>query len=288
MLGNVVRIFQDVGHDFVSLNAGSHVPVGPENHVLDLFLKERRLVAALGFSNDDVLVEGDRAIRVYRAYAKLGKIHNHGRLREGMRKPAPPFERQLDLANADGRRRIEFIDRARIEVAGGSFSMSVLVMLYARDERTVIDGCIGIQLCACRNVTDDLKKPPQAGHASVGLAGPHSLRDRRQLLSLSLMCVSFIHRQKLDQLPVARERRFKRLDFGGRIALIQDLGLKEFRQRELYPSHIQLKLEFLGIYTTAVDGTDVAHRGDCKRSIERGQVLFGWILTQLEEAALPS
>src|ERR1700685_2788088 len=266
----------------------SHVPEGPEDHVLDLFLKERRLVAAVGFSNDDILVEGDGAIRVHRAYAKLGKIHNHGRLREGMRKPPPPFERQLDLANADRRRRIEFIDRARVKVAGGSFSMSVLVMLYARDERTFIDGCIWIQLCACRNVTDDLKKPPQADHASVGLAGPHSLRDRRQLLSFSLMCVSFIHRQKLDQLPVARERRFQRLDFGGRIALIQDLGLKEFRQRELYPSHIQLKLEFLGIYTTAVDGTDIAHRVDGKRGIERGQVLFGRILIQLEEAALPS
>src|SRR5580700_1441680 len=288
MLGNVVRIFQDVGHDFVSLNAGSHVPVGPENHVLDLFLKERRLVAAVGFSNDDVLVEGDGAIRVHRAYAKLGKIHNHGRLREGMRKPAPPFERQLDLANADRRRRIEFIDRARVKVAGGSFPMSVLVMLYTRDERTVIEGCIRIQLFPRWNVTDDLKKPSQSDQSSVGLAGMHSLRDRWQLLPLNLMCVTFIHRQELEQLPVAREGRFQLLDFGGWIGCIQDLGLNEFRQRELYPSHIELKLEFLGIYAPTVDGTDVAHCRDRKRGIERGQVLFGRILIQLEEAALPS
>src|ERR1700691_2778098 len=138
MLGDVVRILLDVGHDFVPLNAGSHLPVGPEDHVLDLFLKDRRLVA-VGFSDDDILVEGDGAIWVHRAYTKLRKIHNHGRLREGMRKPAPAFKRQLDLANADCRRRIEFIDGARIKIAGGSFSVSVLVMLYARDERTVID-----------------------------------------------------------------------------------------------------------------------------------------------------
>jgi hypothetical protein len=50
---------------------------------------------------------------------------------EGMRNPAPPFERQLDLANANRRRRVEFIDRARVKVAGGSFPMSVLVMLHA-------------------------------------------------------------------------------------------------------------------------------------------------------------
>src|ERR1700688_2970897 len=177
MLGDVVRVLLDVWHDFVPLNAGSHLPVGPEDHVLDLFLKDRRLVA-VSFSNDDVLVEGDGAIRVHHAYTKLRKIHNHRGLWEGMREPAPPFQRQLDLANADGWRRIEFVDRARVKVAGRRLPMSVLVMLYSLDERTVIDGCIRIQLCACRNVADDLKKPPQADHASVGLAGPHSLRDR--------------------------------------------------------------------------------------------------------------
>src|SRR5579864_1967130 len=130
MLGDVVRVLLDVRHDLVPLDAGSHLPVGPEDHVLDLFLKNRRLVA-VGFSNDDVLVEGDGAIRVHRAYTILGKIHNQGRLWKGMRNPAPPFERQLDLANADRRRRIKFIDGARIKVAGGSFSMSVLVMLHA-------------------------------------------------------------------------------------------------------------------------------------------------------------
>src|SRR5579864_1388876 len=113
MLGYVVRVLLNVWHDFVPLNAGSHFPVGPEDHVLDLFLKGRRLVA-VGFSNDDVLVEGDGAIRVHRSYTILRKIHNHGRLWEGMRKPAPPFERQLDLANASRRRRIKFIDGARI------------------------------------------------------------------------------------------------------------------------------------------------------------------------------
>ena len=177
MLGDVVRVLLDVWHDLVPLNAGSHVPVGAEDHVLDLFLKDRRLVA-VGFSNDDVLVEGDGAIRVHRAYTILRKIHNHGRLWEGMRKPAPPFERQLDLANAGRRRRIEFIDRARVKVAGGSFPMSVLVMLHALDDRTAVNGCVRIQLCFRRNVADDLKKPPQADHAGVGLAGPHSLRDR--------------------------------------------------------------------------------------------------------------
>src|SRR5580658_10617354 len=270
MLGDVVRVLQDMGHDFVPLNAGSHIPVGPEDHVLDLFLKERRLVASVSFSNDDVLVEGDGAIRVHHAHTKLRKIHNHGRLWEGMRKPAPPFERQLDLANAGRRRRVEFMDRARIKVAGGSFPMSVLVMLYARDERTIIDGCIRIQLFPRRYVTDDLKKPSQADHASVGLAGPHCVRDRWQLLPLNLMCVSFIHREELEQLPVARERGFQLLDFGGWIACIQDLGLNELRQRELYPSHIELKLEFLGIYSPTVDGTDVAHCRDRKRRIERG------------------
>src|SRR5580698_10219395 len=118
-----------------------------------------------------------------------------------MRKPAPAFERQLDLANADRRRRIEFIDRARVEIAAGSLPMSILVMLHAVDERTLIDGCIWIELHSCRNVANDLKKAPQLGHASIGLAGPHSLRDRRKLFSFSLICVSFINRQKREQLP---------------------------------------------------------------------------------------
>ena len=55
-----------------------------------------------------------------------------------------------------------------------------------------------------------------------------------------------------------------------------------------FPSHIELKLEFLGIYAATVDGTDVAHRRDRKRGIERNQVLFRRVLPQLEEAALPS
>src|SRR5271170_2818956 len=292
MLGDVVRVLQDMWHDLVPLNAGSHVPVGPEDHVLDLFLKDRRLVA-VSFSNDDVLVEGDRAIWVHRAYTKLRKIHNHGWLLEGMRKPAPAFERQLDLANADRRRRIELINRARVKVAAGSFPMSILVMFHALDERTIIDVCIRIQLCGCRNVADDLQKPPQADHTSVGLAGPHSLRDCGQLLSGSLVCVSFINRQEREQLPVAQEGRFQLLDFGGWIACIHDLGLNKFRQREWFPSHIQLKLEFLGIYSATVDGSDVALRRDRKRGIERDQVLFRWLLIQLllpqlEEAALPS
>src|SRR5271163_2211820 len=141
MLGDVVRVLLDVWHDFVPLNAGSHLPVGPEDHVLDLFLKDRRLVA-VGLSNDDVLVEGDSAVRVHGAYTKLGKVDHDRRLREGMRKPAPAFERQLDLANAGRGRGIEFMDGARVKVAGGRFPMSVLVMLHALDERTVIDGCI--------------------------------------------------------------------------------------------------------------------------------------------------
>src|SRR5271167_633497 len=114
MLGDVAWVLLDVGHDFASLNAGSHVPIGPEDHVLDVFLKDRRLVA-VGLSNDDVLVEGDSAVRVHGAYTKLGKVDHDRRLREGMRKPAPAFERQLDLANAGGGRRIEFIERARVK-----------------------------------------------------------------------------------------------------------------------------------------------------------------------------
>src|SRR5579872_906745 len=251
MLGDVVWILLNVGDDFVALNAGSHIPVGPEDHVLDLFLKSRRLVA-VGFSNDDVLVEGDGAIGVHGAHTILRKIHNYGRLWEGMRNPTPPFERQFDLANAGRRRRIEFSDRARVEVAGGSFPMSVLVMLDALDERTVIDGCIRIQLRACRNVADDLKKPSQADYASIGLAGPHSLGDRWQLLSLGSVCVSFINRQEREHLTVAQEGRFQLLDFGGWIACIHDLGLNEFRQRELVPRHIDLKLEFLGVYAATM------------------------------------
>src|SRR5580658_10521788 len=160
ILGDVVRILLDVGHDFAPLNAGSHVPVGAEDHVLDLFLKDWRLVA-IGFSNDDVLVEGDGTIRVHRACTKLRKIYNHGGLREGMWKPAPALERQLDLTNAGVWRRIQLIDRARVKVAGGRLSMSVLVMLHAIDERTLIDGCIRIELGAGRNIADGLKKPPQ-------------------------------------------------------------------------------------------------------------------------------
>ncbi len=158
---------------------------------------------AVGFSNDDVLVEGDGAIRVHRAHTILRKIYNHRRLWEGMRQPAPPFERQLDLANAGCRRRIKFIDRARVKVAGGSFSVSVLVMLHAIDDRTLIDGGLWIELCTGRNVADGLKKPPQLDRANVGLAGPHSLRDRWQLLSFNSVCVSFINRQEREQLPVA-------------------------------------------------------------------------------------
>src|SRR5580704_4765273 len=199
-----------------------------------------------------------------------------------MWKPAPPFQRQLDLANADRRRRIEFVDRARVEIAAGSFAMSVLVVLHAVDESTLIDGCIWIELHSGRNVADDLKKPPQLDHASVGLAGPHSLRDRRELLSFSLICVSFINRQEREQLPVAQEGRFQLLNFGGCIARIQDLGLNEFRQREWFSPHIELKLEFLGIYAATVDGTDVAHCRDRKRGIERDQVLFRRLLLQLE------
>src|SRR5262249_55986863 len=96
VLGDVVRVLLNVPHDFGALNAGSHVPVRTEDNVLDRFLKNRRLVA-VGLSNDYVLVEGDGAIRVHRAYTILGKVHHHRWLREGMRKPAPPFERQLDL-----------------------------------------------------------------------------------------------------------------------------------------------------------------------------------------------
>src|SRR5271163_3392465 len=141
MLGDVAWVLLDVGHDFVALNAGSHVPIGPKNHILDVFLKDRGLVA-VGFSNDDVLVEGDGAVRVHCAYTKLGKVDHDRRLREGMRKPAPAFERQLDLANAVRRRGIEFTERARVKIAGGSFSMPILVMLHALDERTIIDSCI--------------------------------------------------------------------------------------------------------------------------------------------------
>src|SRR5271170_3475365 len=111
-----------------------------------------------------------------------------------MWKPAPPFERQLDLANAGRRRCIEFTDRAYVKVAGRSFAVSVLVMLHAIDQSTLIDGCIRIELHSGRNVADDLEKPPQADHASVGLTGPHSLRDRWKLLSFSLICVTFINR----------------------------------------------------------------------------------------------
>ena len=49
--------------------------------------------------------------------------------------------------------------------------MSVLVVLHSLDERALIDGCIRIQMLACRNVADGLKKPSQADYASVGLAG---------------------------------------------------------------------------------------------------------------------
>src|SRR5579863_2234109 len=177
MLGDVVRVLLDVRHDFVPLNAGSHVPVGPEDNVLDLLLKDRRLVA-VRFSNDYILIERDGAIRIHGAYAILRKIYNHGRLWERMRNPAPPFERQLDLANTGRWWRIEFIDGARVKVAGGSFSMPVLIMFHALDERAIVDARIRIQPCAGWNVTDDLQKPSQAGHACVGLAGPYSLRDR--------------------------------------------------------------------------------------------------------------
>src|ERR1700735_4739196 len=103
MFGDIVRVLLDMWHDFVPLNAGSHIPVRTEHDILDLFLKERRPMA-VSFSDDDVLIEGNGAIRVHRAYTKLRKIYNHGGLWKGMRKPAPPFERQLDLANADPRR----------------------------------------------------------------------------------------------------------------------------------------------------------------------------------------
>src|SRR5215831_12663773 len=136
MLGNVVRVLLDVRHDFIALNAGSHLPVGAEDNVLNVFLKYRRLVA-VGLSNDYVFVEGDGAIRVHRACTILGEVHHYGRLREGMRKPAPPFKSQLDLANADRRRRIDFIDRTRVKAAGGTFPMSVLVMLNALDQRSL-------------------------------------------------------------------------------------------------------------------------------------------------------
>src|SRR5579863_2879830 len=103
-----------------------------------------------------------------------------------------------------------------------------------------------------------------------------------------MLCVSFINRQEREQLPVAQERRFQLLDFGSWIACIHDLGLNEFGQRELFPRHIELKLEFRGIYAATVDGTDVAHRRNRKRGIEGDQVLFRRFLPQLEEAALPS
>src|SRR5271163_3466096 len=166
--------------------------------------------------------------------------------------------------------------------------MSVLVMLHAVNESTLIDGGIRIQLYARWNVTDGLQKPPQAGQTSVGLAGAHSFRDRREFLSVVFSCVAFIYRQKRKQLLVAHKRGFGLLDFSGRIARIQELGLNKFRQEQLEPLHIELKLEFLGVHAAHVDCADVAHRGDRKRGVERDKVLFGRTLAELEEAPLPS
>jgi hypothetical protein len=83
-----------------------------------------------------------------------------------------------------------------------------------------------------------------------------------------------MNRQEREQLPVAQEGQFQLVDFGGWIAYIHDLGLNEFRQRELFSRHVELKFEFLGVYAAAVDGTNVARRRDCKRGIERDQVLL--------------
>ncbi len=90
VLGDVIGIFLNMWHDFAALNAGRDFPVRPEDDVLNLFLKNRRFVA-IGFSDDDVLIERDRAIRIHGPQPILGQIHDHGRLREGVRKPAPPF-----------------------------------------------------------------------------------------------------------------------------------------------------------------------------------------------------
>src|SRR5271156_2398773 len=143
-------------------------------------------------------------------------------------------------------------------------------MLHAIDERALIEGCIWVELGAGRNVAYDLQKLPQAHHASIGLARPHSLRYRRQLLSLSSICVSFVNRQEREQFPITQEGRLQFLDFGGWIVCVHHPGLHEVGQRELLPSHIELKLEFLGIYAATIDSSNVAHRGDCKRSIKRG------------------
>jgi len=51
-----------------------------------------------------------------------------------MRKPAPPFKRQLDLANADRRRRIEFIDGARVKVATIDFVRKILTMVFWQNQ----------------------------------------------------------------------------------------------------------------------------------------------------------
>src|SRR5262249_54571990 len=159
-----------------ALDAGSHVPIRTEHNVLNLFLKNRRLVT-ISLSDDYVLVERNRAVGVHRACAILGKVYHDGRLREGMRNPAPSLECQLDLSNSRCWRRVKFVDRARVEVAGGSFAMPVLVMLYAVDDRTFIDRGVGIQLYTMWNVADDLQKPAQAHHTRVGLAGPHGFCD---------------------------------------------------------------------------------------------------------------
>jgi hypothetical protein len=103
--GDVVGILEEMGNGFIALNAGSDFPIGTEDDVLNFFFEDGRSVA-VGFPNDDIFVEGDGAIGIHGAQAKLGKIHNDRRLREGMGNPAPALEGEANLADAGGWRRV--------------------------------------------------------------------------------------------------------------------------------------------------------------------------------------
>src|SRR5271170_438560 len=102
---DVVAILSDCGHNFRTLDAWRHIPIGTEYHVLHLPFEYRSLMA-ISLAHDHVHSKSDCAVLAVSSQAKLGNVDHDWWLRELERYPAPALQRQTQLFHAKAQRRI--------------------------------------------------------------------------------------------------------------------------------------------------------------------------------------
>ena len=106
--------------------------------------KDRRLIAYC-FAHDDIHAHGNAVIGGKYAQDELRDVHGDGQRRKVRGQPSPPFQRVVQLLDADAQRRIQLNQRVFAQPAVCSQSVPGLKMLDPVDQCTLVDSwlCIG-------------------------------------------------------------------------------------------------------------------------------------------------